>query len=95
MSCDAEEDVKIMKVTLSEICRILNLSVKPKTFQVDFFCKAVKCISGFLLVCNNNAFNVITLIQSLTFRLLAALASLCCTSYCLMCKRNIGELPLS
>ena len=35
---------------ISEICENFKWEIKPKKFQLDFFCKAVKGLSGFLEV---------------------------------------------
>ena len=50
MSSCSKEEVQQMKTDLNEVCRSLNVTIVPKDFQIEFFCKAVKGIDGFLLV---------------------------------------------
>ena len=54
MSYQFEDDVQKMEINLKDICSSLKILATPKDFQVEFFCKAVEGISGFLLVCMKN-----------------------------------------
>ena len=46
-----KDDVQKMKNDLTDIRHSLKIVTVPKDFQVEFFCRAVKGINGFLLVC--------------------------------------------
>ena len=45
-----EVDQEQLNSDLLEICRLFNVAVVPKKFQVDFMAKAILGFNGFLLV---------------------------------------------